>query len=110
MVSKGLNRSCVNIGDLFEKYPKTQATGLLRSDQADLQTILCTRRWQTSEFPRGGVRKWSQSIAQRKKQEQGYLSGYSQSAREMGHRAREEEQSSATRTRRTVVEESHRRY
>jgi len=39
-----------------------------------------------------------------------YRSGYSQSAREMGQRAREEEQSSATRTRRTVVEESHRRY
>merc|ERR1712083_991027 len=37
-----------------------------------------------------------------------YRSGYSQSAREMGQRARDEEQSSSTR--RTVVEESHRRY
>merc|ERR1712192_239886 len=37
-----------------------------------------------------------------------YRSGYSQSAKEMGQRAREEEQSSSTR--RTVVEESHRRY
>merc|ERR1712183_1079526 len=39
-----------------------------------------------------------------------YKSGYSQSAREMAQRAREEEQSSSTRTRRTVVEESHRRF
>jgi len=39
-----------------------------------------------------------------------YRSGYRQSAQEMGQRAREEEQSSSTRTKRTVVEESHRRY
>jgi len=39
-----------------------------------------------------------------------YRSGYSQSAKEMGQRAREEEQSSSIRSRRTVVEESHRRY